>query len=158
MNHSQVIINRFRDLGVEIKDLAEILYDLQSPYFDDLEIDYCKKQIFAVLEKREVQHAVLTGLEIDRLVDEQQFKEPIQSIIETDDPLYGVDEILALSITNVFGTISLTNFGYLDKVKPKIIGELDQKKEGSRVATMLDDLLCAIISSAASRMAHAQRN
>jgi Phosphatidylglycerophosphatase A and related proteins len=55
--------------------------------------------------------------------------EPIQSIILSDEGLYGIDEILPLSIVNVYGTIGLTNFGYLDKVKSGIIGELDNEKK-----------------------------
>ena len=35
--------------------------------------------------------------------------------------VYGIDEILALSIVNIHGSIALTNFGYADKLKPGII-------------------------------------
>jgi phosphatidylglycerophosphatase A len=53
------------------------------------------------------------------------------------------------------GSIALTNFGYLDKLKPGIIGFIDKEgKTGVRCHTFLDDIVCAIASSAVSRMAH----
>jgi phosphatidylglycerophosphatase A len=41
----------------------------------------------------------------------------------------------------------------LDKTKPGIIGKLDGKKEGV-VSTFIDDIVCAIVAAAASRLAH----
>jgi len=75
------------------------------------------------------------------------------SILKNDDALYGIDEILALSITNIYGTIGLTNFGYLDKAKPGILAELNSKTSG-KVNTFLDDIVAAIIAAACSRIAH----
>ena len=48
-------------------------------------------------------------------------KEPLQDIIKVDDSLYGVDEVLALSILNVYGSIGFTNYGYIDRLKPGIL-------------------------------------
>ncbi|MBZ5798248.1 hypothetical protein K8353_50405, partial [Burkholderia contaminans] len=39
---------------------------------------------------------------------------PLQDMIEHDEGLYGVDEILAFSIVNVYGSIGFTNYGYVD--------------------------------------------
>ena len=44
-----------------------------------------------------------------------------------DEALFGIDEILALSIVNLYGSIGFTNYGYVDKVKPGIIKNLDSK-------------------------------
>jgi phosphatidylglycerophosphatase A len=141
--------------GVDFTELAKILYDIQHKYSPNLTVDDCLEHIMMVLKKREVQHAVLTGIAIDQLVEQKKFPQPIQEVIENDEGLYGIDEILALSITNIYGSIGLTNFGYLDKVKPGIIGEFDKKKEG-QVHTFLDDILSAIVAAAASRLAHSK--
>jgi phosphatidylglycerophosphatase A len=141
--------------GVDFTELAKILYDIQHKYSPNLTVDDCLEHIMMVLRKREVQHAVLTGIAIDQLVEQKKFPQPIQEVIENDEGLYGIDEILALSITNIYGSIGLTNFGYLDKVKPGIIGEFDKKKEG-QVHTFLDDILSAIVAAAASRLAHSK--
>jgi phosphatidylglycerophosphatase A len=109
----------------------------------------------AVLRKREAQFAIMTGLELDRLSEEGLLQGPIADIIKQDFSLYGVDEIMALSVVNVFGSIGLTNFGYLDKAKNGVIREVDKKSRNpEQVNTFFDDLLCAIAAAAASKMAH----
>ena len=75
--------------------------------------------------KREVQNAILTGLELDELAEKGLLSEPLSSMLLSDYGLYGVDEVLALAIVNVYGSIGFTNFGYVDKTKPGIIGKLD---------------------------------
>ncbi|MFW6272649.1 MAG: phosphatidylglycerophosphatase A, partial [bacterium] len=70
-------------------------------------------------------------------------------------PLYGIDEILVLSIVNVYGSIGFTNFGYVDKLKPGIIGTLDEAgKASNKCNTFLDDIVGAIAAAAASSIAH----
>lgn len=138
---------------VDLVELAKVVYDLQQPYQHDLTLDECYEKIEKVLKKTEVAHAVLTGIELDELAEKKQISQPLQELLENDEPLYGIDEILALSIVNLFGSIALTNFGYLDKAKPGIIGEFNNKKHGS-VHTFLDDILCAIAASACARLAH----
>ncbi|MDA1674795.1 MULTISPECIES: phosphatidylglycerophosphatase A family protein [Bacillus cereus group] len=149
----ELCIQLLEEKGATLEKMADILLEIQKDYYPNLTRSICVENILAVLSKREAQHAILTGIEIDRLVEEKQFREPIQSIIETDAGLYGIDEILALSIVNIYGSIGFTNFGFLDKTKPGIIKELDGKKEGV-CSTFIDDLVCAIIASAASRLAH----
>lgn len=78
-------------------------------------------------------------------------------MIETDEGLYGVDEILAFSIVNVYGSIGFTNYGYIDKQKPGILQELNDKSSG-KIHTFLDDLVGAIAAAASSRLAHRAAN
>ena len=74
-----------------------------------------------------------------------------------DDGLYGIDEVLAYGICNIYGSIALTNFGYIDKVKPGIIGVLNEPQKGC-CNTFLDDIVGAIAASAASRLAHGKKD
>ena len=61
---------------------------------------------------------------------------------------------MALSIVNVYGSIGFTNYGYIDKVKPGILADLNSHESGA-VHTFLDDLVGAIAAAAAaSRLAH----
>lgn len=145
------------DRGVQLDQIAQVVLAIQKGYYPELTEAECLAGVEAVLKKREVQHAVLTGVALDVLAEQGLLPEPLQGIVETDDFLYGVDEILALSITNVYGTIGLTNFGYLDKTKPMIIGELNENKSG-RCHTFLDDLVAAIAAAAASKIAHSRRS
>ena len=80
---------------------------------------------------------------------------PIADIIKHYFILYGLDEIMALCVVNFFGSIGLTNFGYLDKAKSGVIREIDEKSRNpEQVNTFFDDLLCAIAAAAASKIAH----
>lgn len=142
--------------GVTLEDIAEIVLELQKPYVPNLSMEFCLHNVNKVLEKREVVNAVLTGIEIDRLAEKNLFDEPVLSIIKSDEGLYGIDEILPLSIINLYGSIGLTNFGYLDKVKPGIIKKLDNAKAGE-VHTFLDDIVAALAAAAASRIAHSSK-
>ncbi len=153
-----VVIEALENIGVNIQDLVAIVYDLQKKYNEDISMKDCEENLLKVLEKREVINTVLTGLAIDKMVQEGKFPEPIQSVIKRDDGLYGVDEILPLGIVNLYGTIGITNFGYLDKKKPGIINEIDKrKKDGYHVTTFTDDIIAAIIAASAARIAHGQR-
>lgn len=143
--------------GVELEDIADIVLYLQSEYYDDLTMDICLENVNAVLDKREIIHAIMTGVALDELTEKKLLPEPLQTIVENDEPLYGIDEIIPLSIVNVYGTIGLTNFGFLDKEKIGIIKELDSKK-GVECNTFLDDLVAAIAAAAASRIAHSRES
>ncbi|AFS78849.1 phosphatidylglycerophosphatase A [Gottschalkia acidurici 9a] len=150
----EIVIKKLEDRGVTIDDIADLVIELQKDYIK-ISMEQAKNNIESVLSKREVQHAILTGIQIDELAEKNLLEEPLLSIVKRDEPLYGVDEILTLGITNIYGTIGLTNFGYLDKLKLGIVGEVDRiGKETDRVNTFLDDLICGIVAAACSKIAH----
>lgn len=139
--------------GVNVKDIAELVYFLQSKYHPNLKMEDCIKNVEKVLAKREVQNAILTGIQLDRLTEKKMLEEPLQSMLQTDEGLYGVDEILAFSIVNVYGSIGFTNYGYIDKMKPGVLDKLNDKSTG-KCNTFLDDIVGAIAAAASSRLAH----
>lgn len=139
--------------GVAVDDIAEIVYGLQKEHLPALTLAMCRASVEAVLKKREAQHAILTGIALDELAEEGKLPSPLQEIVARDEPLYGIDEILALAITNIYGSVGLTSFGYLDKRKFGIIGRLNQHVRG-KVNTFLDDLIAGIAAAASARLAH----
>lgn len=141
------------DRGVSVVDIAELVMFLQIEYIPNLALTTCIDSVNAVLTKREVHNTILTGIQLDILAEEDKLLQPLQSIVEGDEGLYGIDEILALSIVNVYGSIGFTNYGYIDKVKPGILKKLNEK-DGERVHTFLDDIVGALAAAAASRLAH----
>lgn len=143
--------------GVTIDDIADLVYYLQSKYHEDLSLEDCKYHVDKVLAKREIQNAVLTGIQLDVLAEQKKLESPLQETIDTDEGLYGVDEIIALSIVNVYGSIGFTNFGYIDKQKPGILERLNDKSTGE-CHTFLDDIVGAIAAAASSRLAHTAAN
>jgi len=153
----QHAIKLLRQRGVSLRDIAEIVLEIQEPYIADLTIDECLESVDSVVAKREVQHTLLTGITLDVLAEEGKLPEPLLTILRRDDFLYGVDETLALGITNVYGSIGLTNFGYLDKMKTGILGELNAHccdPEADEVHAFLDDLVAGVAAAAAAKIAH----
>lgn len=143
-----------KERGITAEQIADIAYVLQKPYVADLCLSQCLACVHSVLGKREVQYTVFTGIMLDMLAEQDQLPEPLLSALKRDEPLYGVDETLALGITNLYGTIGLTSFGYLDKTKPGVIGTLNSCRHGRRVHTFLDDLVAGIAAAASSKIAH----
>ncbi len=143
--------------GVTVLAIAEIVYEMQKPYNPGLTIDHCVESVERVLLKREVQHAVLVGVELDELAEKKMLSEPLQSIVENDEGLFGVDETIALGSVFTYGSIAVTTFGHLDKKKIGVIEKLDTKA-GNGVHTFLDDLVASIAACAASRLAHRMRD
>src|SRR5690606_8182554 len=150
------VLRLFAERGVTVNDIAVIVHHLQNPHMPDLTMEECVESIHRVLEKREVQHAVLTGIALDILAEKDLLPEPLLSIVKRDEPLYGVDEILALAVTNVYGSVGLTSFGYLDKRKLGVIKRLNSQEQG-RVHTFLDDMVAAVAAAAAARIAHQRK-
>lgn len=142
--------------GVSVDDIIDIVLMLQSPYIDDLSREEIEEDIFEILAKREVYHTVMTGIAIDIAVEENKlFDQEIMDSMRGDYGLFGVDEVLAYGICNLYGSIALTNFGYVDKMKPGIIGVVND--DLIRVNTFLDDIIGAIAASAASKLAHTHK-
>ncbi len=76
--------------GVSIEAVAEIVYMLQHPYNADLTLEDCVESVRAILAKREVQYVLYTGIALDELAEQGKLPQPLQSIMEADESLYGV--------------------------------------------------------------------
>ncbi|MEK5040852.1 phosphatidylglycerophosphatase A family protein [Sporosarcina sp. FSL K6-3457] len=159
--HSKVVTAATREAlerrGVTIEAVAEIVFELQQPYNKGLEMAHCIESVEGVLRKRELQHAILVGIELDELAEQGKLSAPLQQIVESDEGLFGVDETIALGAVFTYGSIAVTTFGHLDKNKTGIIHELDTKA-GRGIHTFLDDLVASIAACAASRIAHRTRD
>lgn len=149
----QKCLDLLAERGVQLEDIGELVYLLQEKYVPQLSLSVCLENIDRVISKREVQNAILTGICLDKMAESNQMEEPLLSMIKKDESLYGVDEVIALSIVNVYGSIGFTNYGYIDKLKPGILAQLNNKESGE-CHTFLDDIVGAIAASASSRLAH----
>lgn len=155
MEHYDLAIKKLKERGVTINDIAEVTLFLQTKYVKGLTLDHCIEEVKNVIKKRESINAILTGISIDEVAEKKLIDKELCKIIMDDQGLYGIDEILALSIVNVHGSIALTNFGYADKIKPGVVKIIDNDgHNGNKCNTFLDDIVCAIAASAASRIAH----
>lgn len=143
--------------GVTLDDIADAARYLQQNYHINLKAAELMESVRSVLEKREVQYAIMTAVELDRQAEKgQMFDKDLEAALMRDEGLYGVDEVLAYGICNLYGSIGLTNFGFIDKEKYGIIARLNEEgKEGNSACnTFVDDIVGAIAAAAASRFAH----
>lgn len=140
--------------GISMVSMVDLVFQLQKPYNTSLTLSDCQRHIEGVLRKQQTYHAIHLCVTIDEGVEKVEFGEQFQAIVANDEGLYGVDETVNTSISKMYGMIAITNFGYLDKSKPGIIGELDSDHEGGKCNTFIDDTVCAIVSAACARLAH----
>ncbi|MDN6434816.1 phosphatidylglycerophosphatase A family protein, partial [Lentilactobacillus parabuchneri] len=134
----EFVINALKDRGVTYEDIAEMAYNLQKKFDPNIQMDEVKKDTIDVLHKREVLNNAMVGLELDRLATQGLIKEPLESIIMNDSGVFGVDEGIALNIANIYGTIGITNYGYIDREKTGVTKKLDEAKDGTS-NTFIDD-------------------
>ncbi|PKH11759.1 phosphatidylglycerophosphatase A [Planomicrobium sp. MB-3u-38] len=143
--------------GVSIEEIAKIVFEMQEPFNEGLQLSHCIESVESVLLKREIQHALLVGIEMDELAEQRKLSRPLQQIVDSDEGLFGVDEMIGLGAVLTYGSIAVTTFGHLDRNKIGVIRELDTKA-GGQVHTFLDDLVSSIAGCASARIAHRQRD
>lgn len=154
-DHYETVVTSLKDHGVSLDSLVPLVVESQKDHVPGLDDATALDAIEHVLHKTEAQDAIMTGLALDDLANAGQLPEPLQTRVAEDQGTYGIDEQLVMSILGIYGTISWTNFGFLDRTKPGIIGQLnDSQKEGGRVNTFIDDLAAAIVAAAEARIAH----
>jgi phosphatidylglycerophosphatase A len=140
--------------GVKLDDMVEILDHLQRPYNPDMERSLCQENIIAVLRKQQTFHAIQLAIKIDTAVEQGEFSEQYNHTVGNDEGLFGVDESVATAIPLMYGTIAITNFGFLDKEKIGIISELDSDHSEGKCNTFIDDIVCGVVAAACGRLAH----
>jgi len=72
------IVRALKQRGVGVEDIAQIVYELQRPYLPSLTFQMCRARVDAVLNTREAQHALLTGLALYQLPAEGLLPSPLQ--------------------------------------------------------------------------------
>lgn len=153
INMYEKCLNMLYERGVGLSDIAQCVIYLQRQHHPEIQEEEIIEVIKNVLKKREVQHAIITGITLDKLAESNQLHDDVlHDILIKDESLYGIDEVLAYGICNLYGSIALTNFGYIDRDKPLIIKALNE--HSYMCHTFLDDIVGAIAAAAASRIAH----
>lgn len=151
------VLQYFKERKIDLRDLAEVVLELQREYMPKLTVEECEMAINQVLGKREVLFHIATGIQLDKLAKAKKLDFPLQEAVTNDYGLFSVDETLALGLTYPYGAIAMTSFGYLDRVKYSTAKRLDEeqrKHHGKIVNTFLDDIVSAIIADAAALIAH----
>lgn len=67
--------------GVSVEAIAKIVYELQFQYKPDLKLEECIHSVERVLLKREIQHAILVGVELDKLAEQKSYQNPCNRLL-----------------------------------------------------------------------------
>lgn len=59
--------------GVTLEDIAELVFYVQKPYMPNLKLEECRDSVASVLSKREVHNAIITGIELDKLTEQNNY-------------------------------------------------------------------------------------
>ena len=144
--------------SVSIDDIAECTAFLHSRYNSSITKEEYITVVEKVLHDTDIQNALIIAIELDMMAQEDKFiSKSIREDIMADDGLFGVDELIGLGMTLNYGSIATTSFGYIDKLKPFKIGELNKSKDGV-CNTFIDDVVGAIAACASSLLAHGKDN
>ena len=148
-------IETLKSRGVSVEEIAEVAYMQQSKWSSEISMRDCIDSVEKILSLRDTFHILQLGAEIDRLTEENQFREPIREILHSDLGMFGIDELFGLELAGLYGTIGKTNFGDIDVNKPLIIEKLNNAgKKGKDVChTFMDDIVGAIAAAASTRVA-----
>lgn len=95
---------------------------------------------------------VMIALALDNMASAKALPDPLQDIVENDMWTMGTDELLAIGLAQLRGSIAVTNYGHVDVEKHGIIKDVDE--DSTRVTTFLDDIIGALASSVMAHVAH----
>lgn len=131
-------------INVTFRDIAEICKMNQEKY-SNKDLDYYENTVVRVLHKREVLNHLMVMAFLDDADKGGFLPSPLNDIIHNDMGCFGVDESLALGGSQIFGSIAITNYSYIDKTKPLKIGELDSSNGATTFADDIVGMICACV-------------
>lgn len=149
------VLNELHKRNINNHTVGEIAYEMQHQYLPELTVEDFGKELDEVLKKREVLNILATGFALDNLANEGLLPEPLQTIVKEDAGVYGVDETISLALSQLYGSIAVTNYGYEDKKKLGIAAKLDNSN--GQVNTFADDLALALASAVIGRCGHGSK-
>lgn len=145
-------IQKLEQRGVRLEDVCEKAIEEQKKHGVEASLADTRRYLINLLHKREIMNVIMAGIYLDEQAEKGLIDGPLQDIIESDAPSFGLDESFAFIITSLFGSIAGTNFGSLDVNKSGVAKELDNSE--GHVNTFLDDIFSALVASLEAKMAH----
>lgn len=149
------VLDYFDDLGIDLDEIAKQAVEHQKKYLPSLTLEDGKKRLERILNKREVLNNLMTAIALDEMANKGLLPEPLQSVVERDAGVYGVDEALAIANSILAGSIAVTNYGFLDVKKSKVAKHLDDlQKSGKMITVFIDDQISALQAMVEGSLAH----
>jgi phosphatidylglycerophosphatase A len=149
--------------GVTVERIADLVYALAQPFHDRLRFEHCIESVRVLLDKREVQQTLFTGIALDEMAERRLLPQSLQAMLEADKPPGEVGETLALGIVRLYGARSLAGFEHLHSEQISMAGvrngATDKACEGDcePIHIFLDDLVAGLAAAAAARISCGKR-
>ena len=146
------VLNKLKKRGIDLEDICQKAIEEQKKHSVESSMADARRYLINLLHKREIMNVIMVGIYLDEQAEKRLIEGPLQDVIASDAPSFGLDESFAFVITSLFGSIASTNFGFLDVNKTGVAKELDNSK--GHVNTFLDDIFSALVASLEAKMAH----
>lgn len=146
------VLKKLKQRGIDLEDICAKAIEEQKKHRVGASMADARKYLINFLHKREIMNVIMAGIYLDEQAEKGLIEGPLQDIIASDAPSFGLDESFAFIITSLFGSIAGTNFGSLDVNKTGVAKELDNSN--GHVNTFLDDIFSALVASLEAKMAH----
>lgn len=148
----EYVVTKLEENGVTLDDIIKASMKRQEGYMPEYGEDEFKISLDKVLRKRNVLNDCMIGLHLDELATLGVLPEPLQDIMFNDAGVFEVDEVFGIDIARDYGSVGVTNFGYLDCAKTDLVKSLDE--ESDKVLTFTDDLVSALIAATCACTMH----
>lgn len=149
----EFVKGEFLRKGVSLKEIAEEAYEGQKRFNPRLKVSEFEEAIETIMHKREVLNACMVGLNLDNIATKNLLSNPLQRVVQEDNHAFGIDEELAVSICGLYGSVAITQYGYLDLNKTGLASKLDKNANGE-VNTFIDDLVSALVACTEAKVMH----
>ena len=100
------VLNKLEQRGVSLEDICAKAIEEQKKHGVESSMAEAGKYLINLLHKREIMNVIMVDIYLDEQAENGLLEEPLQDIIESDAPSFGLDESFAFIITSLFGSIS----------------------------------------------------
>lgn len=150
------IISEFDALGISLKNISKAIYKEQKKYNQNLSLDDCYNALEHIISKREVADKLCICFLLNSLKNNEcEYSKVINKYsLNYNNALLGTSKMLGISISEMYGAIGYSNFGYFSEY---YLDFFDELKNNSKCTVFIIDAICGIAAAASGKIAHQYR-
>ena len=88
-------IKKLKQRGISLEDICEKALEEQKKHGVDSSLADARKYLINLLHKREIMNVIITGIYLDEQAEKGLIDGPLQDIVASDAPSFGLDESFA---------------------------------------------------------------
>lgn len=145
----EAITLELNKLGIELDTLSRAIYKEQKKYNNDLVLEDCCNAVEHIISKKEIADKIFICFLLNDLM-----KSKDSYIVMPNDYFFATSKMLGISISEMYGAIGYSNFGYFREYYLEFFDELDSNPKCS---IFIIDAICGIVAAASGKIAHQYR-